>query len=108
MLYNRDPLTGICNRIAYTDIIRPAFAKYQEKGIACAFVFVDADDFKSVNDTYGHEFGDQVLIRIAQVLRKNARNRDMYADTEAMSSSDFSHMRLPKRHNSTRIVCRAG
>lgn len=70
MLYNRDPLTGICNRIAYTDIIRPAFAKYQEKGIACAFVFVDADDFKSVNDTYGHEFGDQVLIRIAQVLEE--------------------------------------
>ena len=70
MLYNRDPLTGICNRIAYTDIIRPAFAKYQEKGIACALVFVDADDFKSVNDTYGHEFGDQVLIRIAQVLEE--------------------------------------
>ena len=32
--------------------------------------FVDADDFKSVNDTYGHEFGDQVLIRIAQVLEE--------------------------------------
>lgn len=31
---------------------------------------MDADDFKSVNDTYGHEFGDQVLIRIAQVLEE--------------------------------------
>lgn len=68
MLYNRDPLTGICNRIAYTDMIQPAFARYQREGIRCVIIFVDADDFKSINDTYGHEFGDRVLIKIAHVL----------------------------------------
>ena len=69
-LYNRDPLTGICNRIAYTDIIRPAFVRYRQEGVVCGLVFVDADDFKSVNDTYGHEYGDQVLMRIARVLEE--------------------------------------
>lgn len=68
MLYNRDPLTGICNRIAYTDMMQPAFARYQREGIRCVIIFVDADDFKSINDTYGHEFGDRVLIKIARVL----------------------------------------
>lgn len=96
MLYNRDPLTGICNRIAYTDIIRPAFAKYQEKGIACAFVFVDADDFKSVNDTYGHEFGDQVLIRIAQVLEEECPEQGYVCRYGGDEFIGFSHMRLPK------------
>lgn len=69
-LYNRDPLTGICNRIAYTDMIGPAYLRYNREGVVCALVFVDADDFKSVNDTYGHEFGDHVLIRIAHVLEE--------------------------------------
>lgn len=108
MLYNRDPLTGICNRIAYTDIIRPAFVKYQEKGIACALVFVDADDFKSVNDTYGHEFGDQVLIRIAQVLEEECPQQGYVCRYGGDEFIGFFPYATSKRHNSTRIVCRAG
>ncbi|MCM1283275.1 MAG: substrate-binding domain-containing protein [Muribaculaceae bacterium] len=69
-LYNHDPLTGIYNRIAYMELIRPAFLRYRGEGVICALVFVDADDFKSINDTYGHEFGDQVLIKIAATLRE--------------------------------------
>ncbi|MCM1106902.1 MAG: GGDEF domain-containing protein [Blautia sp.] len=69
-LYNHDPLTGIYNRIAYMELIRPAFLRYRGEGVICALVFVDADDFKSINDTYGHEFGDQVLIKIATALRE--------------------------------------
>lgn len=69
-IYNRDPLTGIYNRIAYTDMICPAFAKYSRQGVVCALFFVDADDFKSINDNFGHEYGDRVLIRIAQVMQE--------------------------------------
>lgn len=101
-------MTGICNRIAYTDIIRPAFAKYQEKGIACALVFVDADDFKSVNDTYGHEFGDQVLIRIAQVLEEECPQQGYVCRYGGDEFIGFFPYATSKRHNSTRIVCRAG
>lgn len=69
-LYNHDPLTGIYNRIAYTELIRPAFLRYSGEGVICALFFVDADDFKGINDTYGHEFGDKVLIEIAAVLKE--------------------------------------
>ncbi len=67
-LYNRDPLTGIYNRIAYSQMIAPAFAGYNISGITCAIIFVDADNFKHINDTFGHEFGDKVLIKIAATL----------------------------------------
>ena len=77
-LYNRDPLTGIYNRIAYSDMIRSSFLEYSRQGIVCALVFVDADDFKSINDNFGHEFGDRVLIRIASVLQEECP-RDGYA-----------------------------
>lgn len=69
-LYNRDPLTGIYNRIAYTEIIRDEFTRYSREGTVCALIFVDADNFKSINDNFGHEFGDKVLIRIAKVLQE--------------------------------------
>lgn len=69
-LYNRDSLTGVYNRIAYAEMIQPAFANYNCQGVVCAVVFVDADDFKTINDTYGHEFGDKVLKQIASVLNE--------------------------------------
>lgn len=69
-LYNKDPLTGIYNRIAYTDMISPAFTRYSRQGVVCALFFVDADDFKSINDNFGHEYGDRVLIRIAHILQE--------------------------------------
>lgn len=77
-LYNRDPLTGIYNRIAYTDMIRAEFTKYSREGVVCALIFVDADNFKSINDNFGHEFGDKVLIRIAKVLQEECP-KDGYA-----------------------------
>lgn len=40
-------------------------------------IFCDVNKFKSINDTYGHEFGDKVLIHISQLLEKSARESDM-------------------------------
>lgn len=67
--YNRDPLTGVYNRMAYSNLIEPAYRKYREKGENCAMMFLDADRFKEVNDTMGHEYGDMVLKTIAKILR---------------------------------------
>ena len=69
-LYNHDPLTGAYNRIAYNEWIRPAFLDYSQQGIICALVFLDADNFKRLNDTFGHEYGDKVLQRIVAVLKE--------------------------------------
>jgi len=67
--YNRDPLTGVYNRMAYSNLIQPEYQKHKDKGEDCALMFLDADHFKEVNDTKGHEYGDMVLKTIARILR---------------------------------------
>lgn len=77
-IYNRDQLTGLYNRIAYSGICLPAYERFREKNVVCAVLFVDADHFKEVNDTYGHEFGDQILKKIASALSRHCP-KDGYA-----------------------------
>ncbi len=67
-IYNRDQLTGLYNRIAYAEMIDPEYHRHCESGRKCVINFVDADNFKQVNDTYGHEKGDMILMEIARVL----------------------------------------
>ncbi len=68
-IYNRDQLTGLYNRIAYTEMIEPEYRKHCDHGRKCVLNFIDADNFKQINDTYGHEKGDLILKQIASVLR---------------------------------------
>ena len=68
-LYNRDVLTGLYNRISYNEMIRPKFEVYDREGVICAVCFFDVDHFKSINDTYGHDYGDQVLLTISAAIR---------------------------------------
>lgn len=67
-VYNRDPMTGLYNRMAYTEMIGPAYQKYFEAGVSCCLAFFDVNYFKEINDTMGHEFGDTLLKRIANIL----------------------------------------
>lgn len=70
-VYNRDSLTKLYNRVAYHEMIIPLFDKLQQQNRQCAMVFFDVDSFKIINDTYGHEYGDMVLKKIACVLEQN-------------------------------------
>ena len=70
-IYNKDQLTGIHNRIAFSEIIAPAFKEYSNQGIVCAIGFIDIDDFKQFNDTYGHDYGDEILKKVAEILQNN-------------------------------------
>ena len=67
-IYNRDQLTGLYNRIAYSEMIEPEYGKHCRNGRKCVINFIDADNFKQINDTYGHEKGDMILKKIANVL----------------------------------------
>lgn len=67
-IYNRDQLTGLYNRIAYSEMIEPEYSKHRRNSRKCVINFVDADNFKQINDTYGHEKGDMILKKIAHVL----------------------------------------
>ena len=61
-----DPLTGLANRRLFNDLLAAALARTQGSDLPLAVAFIDLDDFKSVNDTYGHDAGDIVLCETAR------------------------------------------
>jgi len=74
-----DPMTGLANRTVLMDRISQALLRLDRHPGRVAILFVDLDRFKAVNDTSGHEAGDQVLIRAASCLSKAARRSDTVA-----------------------------
>ena len=73
----RDPLTGVLNR----DGLAPVFQAGLDLDTTplLSLIFIDIDHFKKVNDTYGHNVGDQVLLAFAQTLSANTRTHDLLA-----------------------------
>ena len=74
-----DALTGLPNRVLLEDRLQQACARLRNDGDAVSVLFIDLDQFKSVNDTYGHTVGDQVLVEIAARLRQVVRSVDTVA-----------------------------
>ncbi len=74
-----DELTGLPNRAHLINQLRLAVDNAQEIGDEVAVMFVDLNKFKAVNDTYGHEAGDQILIEVAERLRRVCRTGDTVA-----------------------------
>lgn len=66
---SRDPLTGLSNRRGFDQALEELMGDAARTGEALSAVLIDVDHFKAVNDTYGHEEGDRVLRRVAQVWR---------------------------------------
>jgi diguanylate cyclase (GGDEF)-like protein len=88
----RDPLTHLRNRRAFDEILAGEVIRYERYGRPLALMVVDIDHFKSINDSFGHEAGDEVLRRIARLLA--ARVRD--ADTAARMGGEEFVVLLPE------------
>ena len=73
----KDPLTGLFNRRVLFDVGPSLVASRARDQITLTTVIMDADHFKAVNDTYGHDAGDQVLRTLAKVLSEHSRECDM-------------------------------
>ncbi len=73
---NYDSLTGLANRNLLRDRIGPAIAHAERLGHFLAVVFIDLDHFKLINDSLGHDAGDQLLVEIAQRIRGCVRASD--------------------------------
>lgn len=74
-----DALTGLPNRATFTQRLQQAVERAAERGGMLGLMFVDADRFKAINDTYGHAVGDRVLVEIGQRLQRALRESDLVA-----------------------------
>ena len=74
-----DPLTSIGNRAAFDRHTREAVQLRDRRDLSSSLVMIDIDRFKSVNDTYGHAIGDEVLKVLASVLKESVRGSDFVA-----------------------------
>jgi len=72
----RDPLTSAYNRRYFNEAIEQEVARSKRYGHPIAFLMVDVNRFKEINDRFGHRMGDQVLRAVADVLRQNVRMSD--------------------------------
>lgn len=78
-LASHDSLTGLLNRAKFMDCLASEVALARRMQHHFAVLYLDLDGFKPINDTHGHAAGDQVLVRVAQTLRRVARESDFVA-----------------------------
>ena len=78
-LAHTDPLTKLLNRRSLLDEITVAIERYSWEGTPFSIILADIDHFKTYNDTYGHEAGDKILVRAAEVLKSSLRDQDLLA-----------------------------
>jgi diguanylate cyclase (GGDEF)-like protein len=71
-----DALTGVANHRSFQELLEDAFTSRRATGSAISLLLLDLDDFKRVNDTYGHQTGDRVLGAIGECLLRNCRLND--------------------------------
>lgn len=72
----KDALTGLANRRYFLEQLSNELERTKRTGTPVSLAMIDLDDFKDINDTYGHLKGDQVLKQVADILRNNTRAID--------------------------------
>ena len=76
---DQDALTGLLNRRAFTKSAKYLLSLHERTNMPLVVMFADLDDFKQVNDTFGHEMGDRVLQYFAELVRGGLRRTDISA-----------------------------
>jgi len=75
----KDPMTKIANRAEFDRMLALFIEAHQQAGQPCSLVMVDIDHFKNINDTYGHQAGDEAIISMANLLSTMCRAGDLVA-----------------------------
>ncbi len=74
-----DPLTNIPNRMLLADRLQHAMTQCKRHGLSLAVAYLDLDGFKAINDSYGHDVGDKLLIKLSELMNKSLREGDTLA-----------------------------
>ena len=75
-LATHDPLTGLSNRLLLNDRLEHAINHAERFNKCVATIFIDLDNFKPINDTYGHSIGDEILKSVADAMKSALRKED--------------------------------
>ncbi len=84
---DHDFLTGLLNRRSLMTRLQEEFVKAKRHDFVHAFLFIDLDNFKSINDTYGHNVGDKIIIDVAKRLKNTTREGDILS---RLSGDEFA------------------
>lgn len=79
LLASKDALTGLYNRQFLDELLEKEWYRSKRKNYPLSMAMVDIDDFKKINDTFGHKVGDTVLIKIADAIKNRMRKNDFVA-----------------------------
>ncbi len=75
----RDPLTKVGNRAEFDRVLSQFVESHLERKLPCALIICDIDHFKTINDTYGHQAGDEALVNFAALLQRSCLTGDLVA-----------------------------
>jgi diguanylate cyclase (GGDEF)-like protein/PAS domain S-box-containing protein len=75
----KDPMTQVANRAEFDRMLNNFVAAHQESNLPCSLIMSDIDHFKSINDTHGHQAGDEAIITFASLLKSMCRSGDLVA-----------------------------
>jgi len=75
----KDPMTQVANRAEFDRMLAAFVDAHQETGLPCGLIMVDIDHFKNINDTYGHQAGDEAIVSVASLLKSMCRAGDLVA-----------------------------
>ncbi|WP_228114598.1 ligand-binding sensor domain-containing diguanylate cyclase [Stenotrophomonas sp. MYb238] len=99
---HEDPLTGLPNRRAFDEGLARDFARSQRSGHPLSLLVLDIDHFKTVNDTWSHSVGDQVLCEVGRLLAASCRDSDLPA---RLGGEEFALLLNDTALDEAQLVC---
>ncbi len=103
-----DPLTQIANRRYLISSINSKISEFERENITFSLIFIDIDDFKKINDVYGHDMGDEILRMVSSTIKSNIRAEDMIGrwggEEFVVLLPNCSHHKLEKVAEKIRVL----